>query len=33
VLTGLLKRIAEGATGAAIGTPSDIVAFKVSRTA
>jgi [acyl-carrier-protein] S-malonyltransferase len=30
VLTGLLKRIAEGATGAAIGTPEDIAAFKAS---
>jgi [acyl-carrier-protein] S-malonyltransferase len=33
VLTGLVKRIADGATGAAIGTPEDITAFKVSRTA
>jgi [acyl-carrier-protein] S-malonyltransferase len=31
VLTGLLKRIAEGATGAAIGTPEDIAAFKAAR--
>jgi [acyl-carrier-protein] S-malonyltransferase len=31
VLTGLLKRIAEGATGAAIGTPEDVAAFKASR--
>ena len=28
VLTGLLKRIAEGATGTAIGTPDDVAAFK-----
>ena len=28
VLTGLLKRIAEGATGTAIGTPEDVAAFK-----
>ena len=28
VLTGLTKRIADGATGAAIGTPDDIMAFK-----
>ena len=32
VLTGLLKRIADGATGVAIGTPEDIVAFKKLRT-
>jgi [acyl-carrier-protein] S-malonyltransferase len=32
VLTGLLKRIAEGATGAAIGTPDDVAAFKLART-
>jgi [acyl-carrier-protein] S-malonyltransferase len=31
VLTGLLKRIAEGATGSAIGTPDDVAAFKTSR--
>lgn len=31
VLTGLLKRIAEGATGSAIGTPDDIAAFKAAR--
>ena len=31
VLTGLVKRIAAGATGGAIGTPEDIVAFKASR--
>jgi [acyl-carrier-protein] S-malonyltransferase len=29
VLTGLVKRIAEGATGTAIGTPEDVAAFKV----
>jgi len=28
VLTGLVKRIVEGASGFAIGTPSDIAAFK-----
>ncbi len=33
VLTGLLKRIAEGATGAAIGTPDDVAAFKAAREA
>jgi [acyl-carrier-protein] S-malonyltransferase len=32
VLTGLLKRIAEGASGLAIGTPDDIDAFKTART-
>jgi len=31
VLTGLVKRIAEGATGTAVGTPEDIAAFKASR--
>jgi [acyl-carrier-protein] S-malonyltransferase len=30
VLTGLLKRIAEGAKGAAIGTPVDVVSFKAA---
>jgi [acyl-carrier-protein] S-malonyltransferase len=30
VLTGLLKRIAEGTTGTAIGTPEDIAAFKIA---
>jgi [acyl-carrier-protein] S-malonyltransferase len=30
VLTGLVKRIAEGATGTAIGTPEDVRAFKAS---
>jgi [acyl-carrier-protein] S-malonyltransferase len=28
VLSGLVKRIADGATGAAIGTPDDVAAFK-----
>jgi len=31
VLTGLIKRIAEGATAAAIGTPDDIARFKAGR--
>jgi [acyl-carrier-protein] S-malonyltransferase len=31
VLSGLVKRIAEGATGTAIGTPDDVVAFKAAR--
>jgi [acyl-carrier-protein] S-malonyltransferase len=31
VLTGLLKRIADGATGVAIGTPEDVAAFKAAR--
>jgi len=31
VLTGLAKRIADGATGIAIGTPDDIAAFKSAR--
>jgi [acyl-carrier-protein] S-malonyltransferase len=31
VLTGLVKRIAEGATGSAIGTPDDIISFKAAR--
>jgi [acyl-carrier-protein] S-malonyltransferase len=31
VLTGLLKRIAEGAAGLAIGTPDDIAAFKAAK--
>jgi [acyl-carrier-protein] S-malonyltransferase len=30
VLTGLLKRIAENATGSAIGTPEDVAAFKAA---
>jgi [acyl-carrier-protein] S-malonyltransferase len=32
VLSGLIKRIADGATGAAIGTPEDIGAFAAART-
>jgi [acyl-carrier-protein] S-malonyltransferase len=31
VLSGLVKRIADGATGTAIGTPDDVAAFKVAR--
>jgi [acyl-carrier-protein] S-malonyltransferase len=31
VLSGLVKRIADGATGIAIGTPDDIAAFKRAR--
>jgi [acyl-carrier-protein] S-malonyltransferase len=31
VLTGLLKRIADGATGSAIGTPEDVAVFKTAR--
>jgi len=31
VLTGLIKRIAEGATGTAVGTPEDIAALKAAR--
>jgi [acyl-carrier-protein] S-malonyltransferase len=31
VLTGLLRRIAEGATGAVVGTPADVAAFKAAR--
>jgi [acyl-carrier-protein] S-malonyltransferase len=31
VLTGLLKRIAEGATGTVVGTPADVTAFKAAR--
>jgi [acyl-carrier-protein] S-malonyltransferase len=31
VLTGLLKRIVDGATGVAIGTPDDVAAFKPAR--
>jgi [acyl-carrier-protein] S-malonyltransferase len=30
VLTGLVRRIAPGATGAAIGTPEDVAAFKAA---
>ena len=31
VLSGLVKRIADGATGIAIGTPDDVAAFKAGR--
>jgi [acyl-carrier-protein] S-malonyltransferase len=31
VLTGLLKRIADGVTGIPLGTPDDVAAFKTSR--
>ena len=31
VLSGLVKRIADGASGAAIGTPDDVAAFKAAR--
>jgi [acyl-carrier-protein] S-malonyltransferase len=31
VLTGLIKRIAEGAEASAIGTPDDIARFKAAR--
>jgi [acyl-carrier-protein] S-malonyltransferase len=31
VLTGLVKRIASGATGVAIGTPADIASFVAAR--
>jgi len=31
VLSGLVKRIAEGATGVSIGTPEDVAAFKTAR--
>jgi [acyl-carrier-protein] S-malonyltransferase len=31
VLTGLVKRIAPGASGIAIGTPEDVAAFKAAR--
>ena len=30
VLTGLVKRIADGATGVAVGTPDDIAACKAA---
>jgi [acyl-carrier-protein] S-malonyltransferase len=33
VLTGLLKRIAAGATGSAIGTPDDVASFKAAHRA
>jgi [acyl-carrier-protein] S-malonyltransferase len=31
VLSGLVKRIADGARGTAIGTPDDVAAFKAAR--
>jgi [acyl-carrier-protein] S-malonyltransferase len=31
VLSGLVKRVAEGASGVSIGTPDDVAAFKASR--
>ena len=31
VLSGLIKRIADGATGTAIGTPDDVAAFKAAK--
>jgi [acyl-carrier-protein] S-malonyltransferase len=31
VLSGLVKRIAEGASGISVGTPDDVVAFRASR--
>jgi [acyl-carrier-protein] S-malonyltransferase len=31
VLSGLVKRVAEGASGVAVGTPDDVAAFKASR--
>jgi [acyl-carrier-protein] S-malonyltransferase len=31
VLSGLVKRIADGASGIAVGTPDDVAAFKVAR--
>jgi [acyl-carrier-protein] S-malonyltransferase len=30
VLTGLLKRVADGATGTTIGTPDEVAAFKAA---
>jgi [acyl-carrier-protein] S-malonyltransferase len=33
VLSGLIKRIADGATGTAIGTPEEVLAFKAARAA
>ncbi|EJW11889.1 Malonyl CoA-acyl carrier protein transacylase [Rhodovulum sp. PH10] len=33
VLSGLVKRIAAGATGSAVGTPADVAAFVAARTA
>ena len=31
VLSGLVKRIADGASGTAVGTPDDVAAFKAAR--
>jgi [acyl-carrier-protein] S-malonyltransferase len=31
VLSGLVKRIADGASGSAVGTPEDVTAFKAAR--
>jgi [acyl-carrier-protein] S-malonyltransferase len=31
VLSGLVKRIANGASGIAVGTPEDVAAFKAAR--
>jgi [acyl-carrier-protein] S-malonyltransferase len=31
VLSGLLKRIVDGAIGISIGSPEDVAAFRVSR--
>jgi [acyl-carrier-protein] S-malonyltransferase len=31
VLSGLVKRIADGASGIAIGTPEDVAAYKAAR--
>jgi [acyl-carrier-protein] S-malonyltransferase len=31
VLSGLVKRIVEGATGVSIGAPEDVAAFKAAR--
>jgi [acyl-carrier-protein] S-malonyltransferase len=31
VLSGLVRRVAEGASGVSIGTPDDVAAFKASR--
>jgi len=31
VLSGLIKRLADGATTAAIGSPEDVAAFKAGR--
>jgi [acyl-carrier-protein] S-malonyltransferase len=33
VLSGLVKRISDGATGTAVGTPGDVAAFKAARVA